>query len=100
MAKAESNSPSPGQRVLVIAGSLAAAAAAKKVVSVGWIAATGRKPPEDTTDPKVRNGEAIVFAMVIAAATGAARAIILRRLTAIEQSLSSVSEGDDDQAKV
>ncbi len=93
MAKAESGSVSPAQQVLVIVGGLAAAAVARKIIQMTWVAATGKRPPEDPADPHVSTKDAVTFAVLSAAAMGAARLLVTRRV------MRSVSSSNDDEAE-
>lgn len=65
-------------------GGLAAAAAARKVVNVVWVAATGRRVPEDPGDPGVSTGEAVAFAAATAATVGAAKLMVARKANALK----------------
>ena len=56
-----------------------AAAAAQRVVSAGWRAATGHEPPTKPESPETRLGEALAYSMIIGATLGAARVLATRQ---------------------
>jgi Protein of unknown function (DUF4235) len=71
------------QAVLVLGG-LAAAAVAKKVVNIVWVAATGREVPKDPGDPAVSTREAVAFAVASAATIGTAKVLVARKASALK----------------
>lgn len=68
----------------MVVGGLAAAALARKVVNVVWVAATGRRVPADVNDPSVSTGEAVAFAVASAATVGTAKLLVARRASALK----------------
>lgn len=73
-----------GSQVFLVVGGLAAAAVARKVVNIVWVAVTGREVPDDPNDPGVSTGEAVAFAMAAAATAGAAKLLVTRKATAVK----------------
>lgn len=73
-----------GSQVFLVVGGLAAAAVARKVVNIVWVAVTGREVPDDPNDPGVSTGEAVAFAMAAAATAGAAKLLVTRKAAAVK----------------
>ena len=73
-----------GSQVLLVVGGLAAAAVARKVVNIVWVAATGREVPDDPNDPGISTREAITFAVASAATAGAAKLLVTRKAAAVK----------------
>jgi hypothetical protein len=61
---------------------LVAGALAKRVVDATWRLGSGRRPPNDPSDPDVAVREALLFAVLTGAAVGIARLFVDRRLAA------------------
>ena len=57
---------------------MAAAFVARKAISFAWTKATGRPPPDAAEDPQVAMGEALVWALVVGAGVGVARALAVK----------------------
>lgn len=81
-----------------VAGSLAAAGIALKLVNVLWVAATGREVPDDPADPSVSTGEAIAFAATSAAVVGTAKLLVTRMLNTVRS--GKPGDGAVDQEAV
>jgi hypothetical protein len=75
-----------GSQAVLVVGGLAAAAAAKKAVTIVWVAVTGREVPDDPADPAVATREAIAFAVASAATVGAAKLLVTRKANALKRS--------------
>ena len=73
-----------GAQALLVVGGLAAAAVARKVVNIVWVAATGREVPSDPNDPKVSTREAVAFAVASAATVGTAKVLVARKANALK----------------
>ena len=73
-----------GSQALLVVGGLAAAAVARKVVNIVWVAVTGREVPDDPNDPEVSTREAVAFAVASAATVGAAKLMVTRKATALK----------------
>lgn len=80
-----------GAQAVLVVGGLAAAAAARKVVNVVWVAVTGRRVPEDPNDPGVSTGEAVAFAVASAATVGTAKLLVARKASALKGTGSASS---------
>jgi hypothetical protein len=66
-----------------VIGTLAAAGAtfaARKLVTVGWTRATGKKPPARPEDPEVGLGEALTWAILTGVTAQATRLLVTRAL--------------------
>jgi hypothetical protein len=68
-------------RALAAVAALAAGYGARKLVTFGWRKVTGREPPSDPHDPKVKIGEALTWAVVLGVAMEAARLLAGRAAT-------------------
>jgi Protein of unknown function (DUF4235) len=75
-----------GAQAVLMVGGLAAAAAARKVVNVVWVAVTGRRAPQDPNDPGVSTSEAIAFAVASAATVSTAKLLVARKANALKGS--------------
>ena len=62
-----------------LVAAVGAAAVAKKALTTGWRAATGKNPPANPADPDVGMGEAVMFAAVSGTLIGVARMLAARR---------------------
>lgn len=62
-----------------LGATVVATVVARKTISTGWRIATGRKPPNDASNPDVSIGEAIAFAAASGAAVGLARMLANRQ---------------------
>jgi len=59
-----------------------AAAVARKIVTSGWTAATGKEPPANPEDPEVSWPEAVGWAVASGALIGVARLLATRQAAA------------------
>ncbi len=80
-----------GAQAVLVVGGLAAAAAARKVVNVVWVAVTGRRVPEDPNDPSISTGEAVAFAVASAATVGTAKLLVARKASALKGTSTATS---------
>ena len=78
---------------MLVVGGMAAAAVARKVVNVVWVAATGRRVPADVNDPGVSTGEAVAFAVASAATVGTAKLLVARRAIALKTGAAGSTDG-------
>ncbi|GGU39508.1 DUF4235 domain-containing protein [Nocardioides albus] len=65
--------------VMALVSGLGAAKITSKVLSSGWQASTGRKPPANPADPDVRLVEAVVWSAVTGATVALVRMFAQRR---------------------
>jgi hypothetical protein len=56
----------------------AAAFGARKILTFGWKAITGREPPEHPEDPQVRLGEALIWGILMGVGVQIARMLAQR----------------------
>ena len=70
-------------QAMLLVGGLVAAAVARKVVPVLWVAATGRPIVVDTSDPDVDAKEAIIYAVLTGIAVSIGRTVVSRRASAL-----------------
>lgn len=77
--------PTVGEKLMLMVGLAVAAAVAQRVVKVGWVVATGSKPPEDPGDPGVQLGEALTVAALTAVTAAVLRTMVSRRVLARRQ---------------
>ena len=73
-----------GAQAVLTVGGLAAAAVARKIVNVVWVAATGRRAPLDPKDPSISTIEAVAFSAASAATVGTAMVLVARQAYAIK----------------
>jgi hypothetical protein len=69
-------------KILGTGAAVGAATVARKVVTSGWIAATGKEPPANPEDPEVSWPEALGWAMTSGAVIGVARLLASRKAAA------------------
>lgn len=69
-------------KVLATGGAIGAAMVARKLVTSGWTAATGKQPPANPEDPEVSWPEAIGWAVASGAVIGVARLVATRKAAA------------------
>ena len=69
-------------KVIGTAAAIGAAAVARKLVTSGWTAATGKEPPANPVDPKVSWPKAIGWAVASGALIGLARMVATRVVAA------------------
>lgn len=69
-------------KVIGSGSAVLAAAAAERVLHLGWQAATGRKPPTVPEDPETQWREAVAWAVLSGAVIGVARLLATRRAAA------------------
>jgi len=80
--KAQAKKAQQGDKVWAVMALLSGIGAAKvtnKVLSTGWKASTGRKPPANPADPDVRLLEAVLWSAATGAAIALARMFAQRR---------------------
>jgi len=65
--------------VFGLVSALAGATVAKKALSTGWKAATGKEPPANPADPDVQMWEAVAWAAVSGTSVALARMLASRR---------------------
>ncbi|MBS42082.1 MAG: hypothetical protein CMH83_02660 [Nocardioides sp.] len=65
--------------VFALVSSLAGAAVAKKALTTGWKAATGKEPPANPADPDVAMREAVAWAVASGTLVGLSRMVAQRR---------------------
>jgi hypothetical protein len=70
--------PDIPERVITGLAGAAAAFAVRKMLQLGWKRVTGRAAPDTPEDPEVSLAEAVVWALILGAAIGAARLIATR----------------------
>ncbi len=71
-----------GWKGLGTGAAIAAAVVARKVVTSGWTAATGKEPPANPEDPEVSWPEAVGWAVASGAGVGVARLLATRKAAA------------------
>lgn len=69
-------------KVLGTGGAVLSGIAAKKVITTGWKAVTGRPPPANPEHPDTTWAEALAFAVVSGAIVGVARMLAARKAAA------------------
>jgi len=69
-------------KVLGTSAAIGAAAVARKLVTSGWTAATGKEPPSNPEDPEVSWPEAVGWAVASGALIGVARLLATRKAAA------------------
>jgi hypothetical protein len=69
-------------KVLGTGCAVSAAVVARKLVTRGWTAATGKQPPANPEDPEVSWPEAVGWALASGAVVGVARLLATRRAAA------------------
>jgi hypothetical protein len=79
MAKKDKQSGSKMWSLMSLVAVLGAATVAKKGLTTGWKAATGKTPPANPADPDVDMKEAVAWAAVSGALIGLARMYAARR---------------------
>ena len=81
MAGRESNL---GSQAVLMIGGLVAAAVARKVVPIVWVAATGKPVVDDPSDPDVETRDAVVYAVLTGVAVAVGRTLVSRRANALK----------------
>ena len=66
-------------KILGTGAAVGAAVVARRLVTSGWTAATGKEPPANPEDPEVAWPEAIGWAVASGAAVGVARLLATRK---------------------
>jgi hypothetical protein len=69
-------------KVLGMSAAIGAAVVARKVLTSGWTAATGKPPPANPEDPEVSWPEAVGWAVASGAVIGVARLLATRKAAA------------------
>ena len=69
-------------KVLGTGAAIGAAAVARRLVTSGWTATTGKEPPANPEDPEVSWPEAVGWAVVSGALIGVARLLATRKAAA------------------
>jgi Protein of unknown function (DUF4235) len=69
-------------KVLGTGGGIISAIAARKLVTSGWTAATGKEPPANPEDPEVSWPEAVGWAVASGAVVAVARLLATRKAAA------------------
>jgi hypothetical protein len=96
----DSGSGTIGYKILASIGATAGATVARKVLTKGWKAATGKEPPANPEHPGVSVGEAAGWAAASAAVVAVARVLARRRVAATWQRASGeLPPGLDDTTK-
>ncbi|GGR40604.1 hypothetical protein J2S40_001851 [Nocardioides luteus] len=65
--------------IMAVVSGLGAAKVTNKLLSTGWKASTGRKPPANPADPDVSIGEAVAWSIATGALVALARMFVQRR---------------------
>ena len=71
-------------KVLLLVGGIVATLLARRAVGILWVAATGRRAPDDPGNPDVRTGEAVAFAVMTGALVGMARMLVERKANEVK----------------
>jgi hypothetical protein len=71
-----------GYKILAMAAALLGATLARKILTVGWKAATGKEPPANPEDPNVTWGEAASWAVTSGVIVGLVKLIAQRQVAA------------------
>jgi len=79
MAKSKADKGSKVWAAFALVSGISAARLTNKVLSTGWKASTGRKPPANPADPDVELWEAVAWSMATGAAVALARMFAQRR---------------------
>ena len=79
MAKDSPKDSSKVWTIFSLVAALGAATVAKKVITGGWKAATGKTPPANPADPEVQMWEAVAWASASGALVALARMLATRR---------------------
>lgn len=69
-----------GYRLMTVVATAAGAFAARKLLALGWKAASGKEPPANPEHPEVTWSEAISWAVVSGAVVGLARLIAQKKV--------------------
>jgi len=69
-------------KILGTGGAIAAAVVARKLLTSGWTATTGKEPPANPEDPEVSWPEAVGWAVASGAVVGVARLLATRKAAA------------------
>lgn len=69
-------------KILGTGAAIGAAVVARKLVTSGWTAATGKEPPTNPENPEVSWPEAVGWAVASGAAVGVARLLATRKAAA------------------
>jgi hypothetical protein len=69
---------SAASRAIGMLAGAGAAFAAKKLLTMGWKAVTGKAPPEHPEDPQVAIAEALIWGVALGATVAAARLLATR----------------------
>ena len=69
-----------GYQVLALVASLIGAMIARKTLTLGWRAVSGKEPPSNPEHPEVTWGEAAAWAVVSGAVVGLARMVAQKRV--------------------
>jgi hypothetical protein len=69
-------------KVLGTSAAVGAAVVARKLLTSGWMAATGKEPPENPEDPEVSWQEAVGWAVVSGAVVEVSRLLATRQAAA------------------
>jgi thiazole synthase ThiGH ThiG subunit len=79
MAKGSTSDSSKVWSVFSVVAALGAAAVARKALTTGWKAATGKQPPANPADPDVDMKEAVAWAVASGTLVALARMLASRR---------------------
>jgi hypothetical protein len=82
-------------RVMNGVATMAAAFVARKLLTVAWTKATGKKPPTNPEDPRVALAEALSWSVLVGVTVAAVRVIAIRFV-----SRKTLASADDDDVSV
>jgi hypothetical protein len=71
-----------GYKIMAMASALLGAAVARKILTIGWKAATGKEPPANPEHPDVTWGEAASWAVVSGVVVGLVKLVAQRQVAA------------------
>jgi hypothetical protein len=74
-----------GSQAVLMVGGVIAAALARKVVPIIWVAATGKPAVDDPSDPEVETRDAILYAVLTGVAVSIGRTLVSRRASAMKR---------------
>ncbi|MCL2542275.1 MAG: DUF4235 domain-containing protein [Nocardioidaceae bacterium] len=77
--KAKSNDSSKVWSLMAVVSGVGGGIVAKKLLNVGWKAATGKQPPENPADPDVQVAEAVAWAVASGTVVALIKMLLQRR---------------------
>ena len=82
-----------GTKVMNGVTAMAAAFVARKVLTVAWTKATGKKPPTNPEDPQVALAEALSWSVLVGVTVAAVRVLAIRAVAR-----KALASADDEPA--